>query len=619
MPAEVAAASGKNRSVPAPQALAAKEKRRLELQAKYGGGKLPRLIIRNLPWTIKTEADLEKLFRSFGKVNQVNLPKKGPGLLRGFGFVLLRGRKNAEKAVAALNGKEIDGRPIAVDWAVDKTTWENQTRDKESVRDDSINATVDIDSKNGEESARSSTNDESAASGKEGSDMSAGDGELSDSDREIELPKKNTSEHEVLEQSDTGVSPNTLFVRNLPFSTTDEDLATHFASFGPLRYARVVLDHETGRPRGTAFVCFRGAEDAKECLRNAPRNTSGEGSQVNGNTLPTGQSVLQDSEADPLGKYTLEGRVLQLARAVDKTQAAQLANAGAAAHEQKSKDKRRLYLLNEGSIPIQSSMWESLSSAEKAIREASLKQRKALVQSNPSLNLSLTRLSVRNIPRTVTSKMLKELAVQAVVGFAQDVKAGKREKLSKEELSRAGDSMQQAEKHRKLKRKGIVKQAKIVFETTQGSKTDEKEGGGRSRGYGFIEYYTHRTALMGLRWLNGHGIDYKTKEPTKRNPARDDLQDRKRRLIVEFAIENAQVTHRRTDRENKAREQAEEEANTEKRAPANQTKPNQAQSKQMNEGAAASVEPNKGLEKLKRRQQIIARKRAKRRDRGGLR
>lgn len=68
--------------------------------------------------------------------------------------------------------------------------------------------------------------------------------------------------------------------------------------------------------------------------------------------------------------------------------------------------------------------------------------------------------------------------------------------------------MVKADLARKDAGKGIVKQAKVVFESEGGSKVSEKGGAGRSRGYGFIEYYTHRSALMGLRWLNGHSIDY---------------------------------------------------------------------------------------------------------------
>ena len=186
------------------------------------------------------------------------------------------------------------------------------------------------------------------------------------------------------------------------------------------------------------------------------------------------------------------------------------------------------------------------------MREASAKQRKALIESNPSLHLSLTRLSIRNIPRTVTSKDLKSLAREAVVGFATDVKAGTRQKLSKEELARGSEDMGAAEKARKKAGKGIVKQAKVVFEGVGGGKVEEASGAGRSRGYGFIEYYTHRNALMGLRWLNGHAVGYQVKDEKRSKTSKEQMEDRKKRLIVEFAIENAQVVMRRKDREKKA-------------------------------------------------------------------
>ena len=58
----------------------------------------PKLIVRNLPWSIKTSDDLALLFRSYGKVKWATLPKRN-NTLAGFGFVIIRGKKNAEKAV----------------------------------------------------------------------------------------------------------------------------------------------------------------------------------------------------------------------------------------------------------------------------------------------------------------------------------------------------------------------------------------------------------------------------------------------------------------------------------------------------------------------------------------
>ena len=77
-------------------------------------------------------APLAKLFQSFGKVKFSDLPNN-KGKMSGFGFVTLRGRKNAEKAIEAINGKEVDGRTLAVDWAVDKETWEKQNDDAEEA------------------------------------------------------------------------------------------------------------------------------------------------------------------------------------------------------------------------------------------------------------------------------------------------------------------------------------------------------------------------------------------------------------------------------------------------------------------------------------------------------
>ncbi|MFL5341388.1 MAG: RNA recognition motif domain-containing protein [Gemmataceae bacterium] len=45
-----------------------------------------------------------------------------------------------------------------------------------------------------------------------------------------------------------------LYVGNLAFSTTADDLREAFASFGAVTSAQVVMDRETGRSRGFAFV-----------------------------------------------------------------------------------------------------------------------------------------------------------------------------------------------------------------------------------------------------------------------------------------------------------------------------------------------------------------------------
>lgn len=45
-----------------------------------------------------------------------------------------------------------------------------------------------------------------------------------------------------------------LYVGNLPWSTTDEDLEGLFSAIGPVTSAVVITDRDTGRSRGFGFV-----------------------------------------------------------------------------------------------------------------------------------------------------------------------------------------------------------------------------------------------------------------------------------------------------------------------------------------------------------------------------
>ncbi|KAK2875360.1 hypothetical protein FQN49_001654 [Arthroderma sp. PD_2] len=515
----------------------------------------PKLIIRNLPWSVTEPEHLELLFRSYGKIKHAVVPKKGTRVA-GFGFVVMRGRKNAERAIEGVNGKEVDGRTLAVDWAVDKNEWDSMN----NAAEDSTDKEAGGDGEEAEEKEHLDVVDdgESDADSEDGGvelgdeneddDISMGDAEDDDLDEEEEEEEDENREDER--------NVSTIFIRNLPFSATDETLHEHFSKFGPLRYARVVLDPATDRPRGTAFVCFYNAEDAASCIRGAPRDADAAHGKDPRQKAATRQmhSVLENENNDPSGKYTMDCRVLQISQAVSRAEAGRLEEEGSSRRETRDHDKRRLFLLSEGTIPSNSPAYSKLSETERKMREASAKQRQKLIKSNPMLHVSLTRLSVRNLPRHIDSKALKALAREAVVGFAKDVKNGLRKPISWEESRRSAALMKEAEHLRKSQKKGIVKQAKVVFEGKDGGKTNDQAGAGRSRGYGFIEYATHRNSLMGLRWLNGHAVEASASTPNA------DPADRKKRLIVEFALENAQVVNRRRERETNTRKAAQSSA-----------------------------------------------------------
>jgi cold-inducible RNA-binding protein len=72
-----------------------------------------RLYVGNLPYSLRSN-DLFKLFAEFGTVTDAVVMMEGGTEERskGFGFVTMVKEEEAEKAIEALNGKEVLGRAI---------------------------------------------------------------------------------------------------------------------------------------------------------------------------------------------------------------------------------------------------------------------------------------------------------------------------------------------------------------------------------------------------------------------------------------------------------------------------------------------------------------------------
>jgi cold-inducible RNA-binding protein len=57
-----------------------------------------------------------------------------------------------------------------------------------------------------------------------------------------------------------------LFVGNLSFNTTENDLQDAFAAHGTVVEANLMMDRATGRPRGFAFVTMGTPEEARAAI-----------------------------------------------------------------------------------------------------------------------------------------------------------------------------------------------------------------------------------------------------------------------------------------------------------------------------------------------------------------
>ncbi len=80
---------------------------------------MKKLFIGNLAPTT-SEQDLESLFSEFGKVRSLKLISDVfSGQCKGFGFIEMEGHE-ARAAIAGLNGKDFNGKPIKVNFEVIK-------------------------------------------------------------------------------------------------------------------------------------------------------------------------------------------------------------------------------------------------------------------------------------------------------------------------------------------------------------------------------------------------------------------------------------------------------------------------------------------------------------------
>lgn len=88
-----------------------------------------------------------------------------------------------------------------------------------------------------------------------------------------------------------------LYVGNLSFSTSESQLRELFAAHGEVASASLVMDRETGRPRGFGFVEFTNDDDARAAMAALS------GKNVDGRDLTVNEAKPRESRGGGGGGY----------------------------------------------------------------------------------------------------------------------------------------------------------------------------------------------------------------------------------------------------------------------------------------------------------------------------
>ena len=79
-----------------------------------------------------------------------------------------------------------------------------------------------------------------------------------------------------------------LYVGNLPFSATNQDLSDIFGEIGSVESCNVIEDRETGRSRGFGFVEMANKEDGERAIAEL------NGKEINGRELKVNEAKPQE-------------------------------------------------------------------------------------------------------------------------------------------------------------------------------------------------------------------------------------------------------------------------------------------------------------------------------------
>jgi len=510
-----------------------------------------RLIVRNLSFKANV-GGLKEVFGKFGELKEVRVPTK-PGNSKmgcGFAFVQFADRATAENAIKELNGQEVLGRPVAIDFALNKSTFEKIKQ----LEDETLN----------EQNPGIGSNENENSIEEENVDVETLDEQSEDKGIE-EVHSEAESFIDV--ESDDGDEPadtyennssnldTTVFIRNVPFSTEESELVEALSRFGKLEYCKIVRDPETGAGRGTAFAKFKTAKAAKavcEASENVTQNELDEmetkdGASALETTLSKVENRLEELARKRTGKVFkslitseasseeskgvfIEGRALSIVPAVDRKQAKELKQEGAFL-DSGSQDRRSLYLLNETLIKpktaISRRFWPAVDLSH---RDNLLKERRRELKANPNLFISKARLSLRHLPVALSEAEIKRVLYAAVQRALAVADSDEGYPVIDEKLCRSIES------------RPHLRQVKIVKDTIRQ----------RSKGYGFAEFTLHQHALLAVRYLANYGPGLWRELCGERFVnARHKVADgvfRAKAPIVEFATEKRAIVEKRKER-----------------------------------------------------------------------
>lgn len=313
-------------------------------------------------------------------MSEVNLLKKADGKLVGCAFIQYFDYNSSIACIKALHGKDFLKRKITVDFAVSKNRYQTTHKDDEEIKkeDPEIKEESDTEKEEVKEENEIKEEDDDENNKDTDKDENSENDESEDEEDDDDNKKEESIEEVKNEKKYTDDRIFTVFIKNLSFDTTNDDLLEFFKKFGPVKYALVVRDSVSGHSKGTGFVRFLRKESVEVCLAQS-------------NKL-----ILQDFPIEILPSVSKQtAKDIENVKLTKKTE---------------PKDTRNLFLLREGMVLAGSASAEGVSATDMSKR-LRLEQIKSSMLKNLTRFISRERLTIHNLPEHYDDEKLRKTVI----------------------------------------------------------------------------------------------------------------------------------------------------------------------------------------------------------------
>ena len=171
----------------------------LELHEREG-----RLFVKNINFELGKK-DIQSLFGKFGTLKDLNVAmKKGTALNKGFAFVEFETKAEAQSAISEMHDSEHKGKTMSVEFSIPKRKFNEEKETKALKKKEKLDAIM------------------KANEDKKAEDEKAEPKKV----EKKEEPKKVEKKAKSIDEK------RTIFVRNIPFDTSEEDIQKFFSKHG---------------------------------------------------------------------------------------------------------------------------------------------------------------------------------------------------------------------------------------------------------------------------------------------------------------------------------------------------------------------------------------------------